>query len=82
VEFARDQLRLRLHQEVGQPVVEPGVRERELLHCQTAQRIEAQVFTRAQDLDEVALVEQQRAFVLLHMKLAKHFCSPFFFFHQ
>jgi hypothetical protein len=61
-------------------VLEPGLRERELLHRQTAQRIEAHVFTRAQDLDEVALVEQERAFVLLHMKLAKHCCSPFFSF--
>src|SRR5262245_33820148 len=79
VELARHELRLGLHQELGQAVLEARLRQTELLHGQAAQRVEAQVLARAQDVDEVAAVEQQRAFVLLHVKLAEqhHWSSPF-----
>ena len=79
VKLALDNRRLGLHQEVRQPVLEARLSQRELLRGQPAQRIEQQVFARDQHIDEVALLEQQGAFVPLHMKLAKqkHFSSPF-----
>jgi hypothetical protein len=80
VELALHQRRLGLQQEVGQAVLEARLRQVELLDRETAQRVEAQVLARAQDVDEVAALVEQRALVLLHMKLTQHNhgCSPFF----
>ena len=52
------ELRLRLHDVVGEAVLEPGRLEREHLDRETPQRVEVTVLTRPEDAGKVAAVQQ------------------------